>query len=160
MSQEARSAAQDQELLDVARDLRDRADQLLTRWAPDAERREDRLVMIGDAAVMEHAAGVIEDHIPGEDSFKIGGIYPLTESAVGMRVGQVWRQPRPGKNWTVLRVGKEKAQLRADHTAFVVMASVWIDHVLASPDWILVADVKARAVEALPSSKSETEGAA
>lgn len=53
----------DATLRDVAHDLRNRAESLLERWAPDAKRSEDRKVMIGDAGVMEWAASVIEKEI-------------------------------------------------------------------------------------------------
>jgi hypothetical protein len=54
------TASTDQQLLAVARELRRRAEVLTERYAPAAQMRRDRLVMIGDAGVMEYAASVIE----------------------------------------------------------------------------------------------------
>lgn len=61
MPTDEQPAAQDQELLALARELRRRSETLLERYAPAAQVRADRLVMVGDAGVMECAAGVIKE---------------------------------------------------------------------------------------------------
>lgn len=54
-------------LLEIAKEMRDRADQLLDRYAPEAGRREDKFVMIGDAAVMQLAASLIEKELAASE---------------------------------------------------------------------------------------------
>jgi hypothetical protein len=59
----AASMLRDQDLLRVVHDLRQRASTLTERYAPSTPDRPARLVMLGDAGVMEWAASVIEEAI-------------------------------------------------------------------------------------------------
>jgi hypothetical protein len=59
----ASTLLRDQDLLRVVHDLRKRASALTESFAPSTPERPARLVMLGDAGVMEWAASVIEGAI-------------------------------------------------------------------------------------------------
>jgi len=59
----AHTALRDQDLRRVVHDLRQRASALTEKYAPSSPDRPSRLVMYGDAGVMEWAASVIEEAI-------------------------------------------------------------------------------------------------
>lgn len=55
-----------------------------------------------------------------------------------LHVGQRWSGVLGKRrvNWTVTRVWKKKAQLRADLDYGTCTATVWIDRMLDNPEWV------------------------